>query len=30
LLLSYYFFNWNFLAIKFGPHSFDCYLFYLK
>ena len=24
------FFNWNFLSIKFGPHSFDCYLFYLK
>jgi len=25
-----YFFNWNFLPIKFGFHSFDCYLFYLK
>jgi hypothetical protein len=24
------FFNWNFLSIKFGPHSFYCYLFYLK
>jgi len=24
------FFNWNFLSIKFDPHSFDCYLFYLK
>ena len=24
------FFNWNFLSIKFGSHSFDCYLFYLK
>jgi hypothetical protein len=24
------FFNWNFLSIKFGPYSFDCYLFYLK
>jgi len=24
------FFNWNFLSIKFGPHSFDYYLFYLK
>jgi len=21
-------FNWNFLSIKFGPYSFDCYLFY--
>ena len=27
---SYYFFNWNFLSIKFGLHSFYCYLFYLK
>jgi len=24
------FFNWNFLSIKFDPHSFDYYLFYLK
>jgi len=24
------FFNWNFLSIKFGPYSFDYYLFYLK
>jgi hypothetical protein len=24
------FFNWNFLSIKFGSHSFYCYLFYLK
>jgi len=31
LWLSYLIiFNWNFLSIKFGPHSFDCYLFYLK
>jgi hypothetical protein len=30
LLFPYHFFNWNFLSIKFGPHSFDCYLFYLK
>ena len=30
LLFSYYFFNWNFLSFKFDPHSFDCYLFYLK
>jgi len=24
------FFNWNFLSIKFGLYSFNCYLFYLK
>ena len=30
LLFSYYFFNWNFLPIKFDPHSFNYYLFYLK
>jgi len=28
--LIIYYFNWNFLSIKFGHHSFDCYLFYLK
>jgi hypothetical protein len=30
LLFTLSFFNWNFLSIKFGPYSFDCYLFYLK
>jgi len=30
LLFPYDFFYWNFLSIKFGPHSFDCCLFYLK
>jgi len=30
LFFSYYFFNWIFLSMKFGPHSFYCYLFYLK
>jgi hypothetical protein len=30
LLLSYYFFNWNFLSIKFDLYFFYCYLFYLK
>jgi len=27
LLFSYHFLNWIFLSIKFGPHSFYCYLF---
>ena len=30
LFFPYYFFNWIFLSIKFCPHSFYCYLFYLK
>jgi len=30
LLFTLSFFNWNFLSMKFDPHSFDCYLFYLK
>jgi len=30
IFFSLSFFYWNFLSIKFDPHSFDCYLFYLK
>jgi hypothetical protein len=29
-LFPYYFLIEFFLSIKFGPYSFDCYLFYLK